>query len=63
MRELHWHPNADEWQYYLEGTARMGVFGSMTRRLTAATAVARALGDGGRVQPFVAFGRSQRVDR
>jgi oxalate decarboxylase len=28
MRELHWHPNADEWQYYIEGTARMGVFGS-----------------------------------
>ena len=26
MRELHWHPNADEWQYYIEGTARMGVF-------------------------------------
>jgi oxalate decarboxylase len=26
MRELHWHPNADEWQYYLEGQARMGVF-------------------------------------
>jgi oxalate decarboxylase len=28
MRELHWHPNADEWQYYIEGEARMGVFGS-----------------------------------
>lgn len=28
MRELHWHPNTDEWQYYIEGTARMGVFGS-----------------------------------
>jgi oxalate decarboxylase len=28
MRELHWHPNTDEWQYYLEGTARMGVFAS-----------------------------------
>ncbi|MFT4038592.1 MAG: cupin domain-containing protein [Thermomicrobiales bacterium] len=28
MRELHWHPNADEWQYYLEGTARMTVFDS-----------------------------------
>ena len=28
MRELHWHPNADEWQYYIEGQARMGVFGS-----------------------------------
>lgn len=26
MRELHWHPNADEWQYYLEGSAEMGVF-------------------------------------
>jgi oxalate decarboxylase len=25
MRELHWHPNADEWQYYIEGQARMGV--------------------------------------
>lgn len=28
MRELHWHPNADEWQYYLAGTARMTVFDS-----------------------------------
>jgi oxalate decarboxylase len=26
MRELHWHPNADEWQYYLQGSARMTVF-------------------------------------
>lgn len=26
MREMHWHPNADEWQYYLEGKAEMGVF-------------------------------------
>jgi oxalate decarboxylase len=26
MRELHWHPNADEWQYYLRGSARMTVF-------------------------------------
>jgi oxalate decarboxylase len=26
MRELHWHPNTDEWQYYIEGQARMGVF-------------------------------------
>jgi oxalate decarboxylase len=28
MRELHWHPNADEWQYYIEGEARMTVFAS-----------------------------------
>jgi oxalate decarboxylase len=26
MRELHWHPNTNEWQYYIEGKARMGVF-------------------------------------
>jgi len=26
LRELHWHPNTNEWQYYIEGTARMGVF-------------------------------------
>jgi len=26
LRELHWHPNADEWQYYVKGAARMTVF-------------------------------------
>jgi len=26
MREMHWHPNADEWQYYVKGTAQMTVF-------------------------------------
>jgi oxalate decarboxylase len=26
MRELHWHPNTDEWQYYIQGVGRMGVF-------------------------------------
>jgi oxalate decarboxylase len=25
MRELHWHPNADEWQYYISGKGRMTV--------------------------------------
>jgi oxalate decarboxylase len=28
MRELHWHPNASEWQYYLSGKGRMTVFTS-----------------------------------
>jgi oxalate decarboxylase len=28
MRELHWHPLADEWQYYISGQARMTVFAS-----------------------------------
>jgi oxalate decarboxylase len=28
LRELHWHPNTDEWQYYVTGKARMTVFGS-----------------------------------
>jgi oxalate decarboxylase len=26
LRELHWHPNADEWQYYIRGKGRMGIF-------------------------------------
>ncbi len=35
LRELHWHPNADEWQYYLDGKARMTVFaaGGITRTM------------------------------
>ncbi|MBB5760586.1 oxalate decarboxylase [Methylorubrum rhodesianum] len=31
MRELHWHPNGDEWQYYLSGQGRMTVFGSESK--------------------------------
>jgi oxalate decarboxylase len=26
IRELHWHQNADEWQYYISGKGRMTVF-------------------------------------
>jgi oxalate decarboxylase len=28
MRELHWHPNTDEWQYYISGRGCMTVFAS-----------------------------------
>ena len=35
MRELHWHPNADEWQYYLQGDARMTVFDTGPKAQTA----------------------------
>jgi oxalate decarboxylase len=31
LRELHWHPNADEWQYVLAGTIRATLFGSRGR--------------------------------
>ena len=34
MRELHWHPNGDEWQYYLAGKGRMTVFGSESKART-----------------------------
>jgi oxalate decarboxylase len=34
LRELHWHPNADEWQYYLEGEARMTVFDATSKART-----------------------------
>ncbi len=35
LRELHWHPNADEWQYYVSGKGRMTVFaaGSTARTM------------------------------
>lgn len=35
MRTMHWHPNADEWQYYLQGQGRMTVFGAGPRATTA----------------------------
>jgi oxalate decarboxylase len=31
LRELHWHPNADEWQYVISGRVRMTLFGSKGR--------------------------------
>jgi oxalate decarboxylase len=34
LREMHWHPNADEWQYYVRGKARIRVFGSHGRTRT-----------------------------
>ena len=34
MRELHWHPNAAEWQFYVRGSGRMTVFGSHGRART-----------------------------
>jgi oxalate decarboxylase len=35
LREMHWHPNADEWQYYLKGKARVGVFNTGPAAITA----------------------------
>ncbi len=34
VREMHWHPNADEWQYYLKGKGRMTVFNTGPNALT-----------------------------
>jgi oxalate decarboxylase len=34
MRELHWHPNNNEWQYYIEGQARMSVFAASSQART-----------------------------
>ena len=34
LRELHWHPTSDEWQYYISGKARMTVFASEGRANT-----------------------------
>ncbi len=34
LRELHWHPNTDEWQYYLSGKGRMTVFANSGKART-----------------------------
>jgi oxalate decarboxylase len=34
LRELHWHTNVDEWQYYISGQGRMTVFASSGRART-----------------------------
>lgn len=34
MREMHWHPNASEWQYWLQGSGRMTVFSSSGKART-----------------------------
>jgi oxalate decarboxylase len=31
LRTLHWHPNADEWQYVIDGTVSVTLFGSHGR--------------------------------
>ena len=31
LRELHWHPNADEWQYVIDGDVSVTMFGSHSR--------------------------------
>jgi oxalate decarboxylase len=36
IRELHWHPNADEWQYVISGKGNLSVFGSHGRVKTMA---------------------------
>jgi len=35
LRELHWHQNADEWQYYIAGKGRMTVFFTGAKARTA----------------------------
>jgi oxalate decarboxylase len=34
MREMHWHPNAAEWQYFIAGRGRMTVFASSGKART-----------------------------
>jgi oxalate decarboxylase len=34
LRELHWHPNADEWQYWVKGKGRMTVFNTGPNAVT-----------------------------
>jgi oxalate decarboxylase len=35
MRDMHWHPNADEWTYWIKGTGRVTVFNTGPAAMTA----------------------------
>jgi hypothetical protein len=35
LRELHWHPNANEWQYFIQGGGRMTLFNNGSAARTA----------------------------
>lgn len=35
LRELHWHPNANEWQYFIQGKGRMTLFDNKAAARTA----------------------------
>lgn len=35
LRDMHWHPNADEWTYIIKGTGRMTVFNTGPAAITA----------------------------
>jgi oxalate decarboxylase family bicupin protein len=34
LREMHWHPNADEWSFFLKGHARVTIFASSGKART-----------------------------
>jgi oxalate decarboxylase len=34
LREMHWHPNGDEWQYWVKGKGRMTVFNTGPKAVT-----------------------------
>ncbi len=34
MRDMHWHPNADEWQYYVSGQGQLTVFNTGPNAVT-----------------------------
>jgi oxalate decarboxylase len=34
MREMHWHPNADEWQYFISGQGQLTVFNTGPNAVT-----------------------------
>ena len=35
LRDMHWHPNADEWNYWIKGAGRVTVFNTGPQAITA----------------------------
>lgn len=34
MRELHWHPNSDEWDFFISGNARITIFAGQSNAVS-----------------------------
>ncbi len=34
LREMHWHPNGSEWQYWISGSGRMTIFSAAGKART-----------------------------
>ncbi len=63
LRELHWHPTSDEWQYVIEGQISVTLFGSHGRYRVETLNQGRCRLHSSRIRPFHRERRRQKLPR